>query len=165
LAGGQEVDPEHYKQLATVQFHSKALSEAKRNYSRAGELLRDYRYKPNVSEAEVKDISERHLYVIGEQPQWEGAFILMQYALRSWPGDDIHKSLNVNWAAAAGLMSDSSEGNRRAMELLRDLGHLSNGFFHPQTVTHLLELTPNLPRKLQPEWVRFSLHYNAFHNK
>ena len=164
-AGHHDIDPEHYKQLATVQFHGKASSEAKSNYIRAGELLRDYRYRPNVSEAEVRDISERHLHVIGELTQWESAFTLMEYALRNWPGDDIHKALNVNWAAAAGLMSDSTEGNRRAMELLRDQGHLSNGFFHPQTVTELLEITPNLPRKLQPEWVRFSLHYNAFRNK
>src|SRR6185437_3659191 len=102
-AGGQQVDPEHYKQLATVQFHSKALSEAKRNYSRAGTLLREYRYKPNVPEAEVKDISERHVNLIGKQADWERAFTLMEYALRSWSGDDIHKALNVNWAAAAGL--------------------------------------------------------------
>ena len=113
-AGSHQVDPEHYKQLATVQFHGNAMHEATKNYERAGRLLARYKYKPNATVAEVKDISERHLYVADRRSEWEKAFDLMEYALKSWPKDDIHKSLNVNWAAAAGLSSDSPEGNRRA---------------------------------------------------
>ena len=164
-AGSHQVDPEHYKQLATVQFHGNAMSAARKNYKLAGRLLAHYRYKPNATAAEVKDISERHLYVAGPTSNWEEAFDLMEYALKNWPKGDIHKGLNVNWAAAAGLSSDSSEGNRRAMKLLRDKAALSRGYLHPQTVTDLLLMTPELPRKLRPEWARFCLHYNAFRNK
>ena len=164
-AGSYQVDPEHYKQLATVQFHSNAMHEAAKNYERAGRLLAKYKYKPNATPAEAKDISERHLYVAERRSDWEKAFDLMEYALQSWPKDDIHKSLNVNWAAAAGLSSDSPEGNRRAVKLLRDKAQLSRGYLHPQTVTEMLLIAPRLPRKLRPEWARFSLHYNAFRNK
>lgn len=164
-AGSHQIDPEHYKQLATVQFHSEAIKEAQRNYRFAGQLLANYKYKPNATVVEVKDISERHLYVTEHSSDWEKAFDLAEYALTSWPKGDIHKSLNVNWAAAAGLSNDSPEGNRRAMRLLRDKAELSRGYLHPQTVTELLLMTPRLPRKLRPKWARFSLHYNAFRNK
>jgi hypothetical protein len=164
-AGSHQVDPEHYKQLATVHFHGDAIKEAQENFKLAGRLLANYKYKPNATAAEVKDISERHLYVTGRNSDWEKAFGVMEYELKSWPKDDIHKSLNVNWAAAAGLSSDSSEGNRRAIKLLREKGFLSKGYLHPQTVTELLLMTPELPRKLRPEWTRFCLHYNAFRNK
>ena len=164
-AGSHQIDPEHYKQLATVQLHSNEMTKAQENYKLAGQILAKYRYKPNATPAEVKDISERHLYVTDRRSDWEKAFDLMEYAFKNWPKDDIHKSLNVNWAAAAGLSSDSPEGNRHAIELLRDKAELSRGYLHPQTVTELLLITPRLPRKLRPEWVRFSLHYNAFRNK
>jgi hypothetical protein len=164
-AGSYQIDPEHYKQLATVQFHSNAVTEAQKNYKLAGRLLANYKYKPNTTDAEVKDISERHLYVADRSSEWEKAFELMEYALKSWPKGDIHKGLNVNWAAAAGLSSDSSEGNRRAIKLLRDKAAFSRGYLHPQTVTELLLMTPDLPRKLRLEWARFSLHYNAFRNR
>jgi hypothetical protein len=164
-SGFHQIDPEHYKQLATVQFHRNAAEEAQKNYKLAGRLLATYKYKPNATAAEVKDISERHLYVADSGSDWEKAFELMEYALKSWPKGDIHKGLNVNWAAAAGLSSDSSEGNRRAIKLLREKAFLSRGYLHPQTVTELLLMTPELPRKLRPEWTRFCLHYNAFRNK
>jgi hypothetical protein len=164
-AGSHPIDPEHYKQLATVQLHSGTTKEAHKNYQLAGRLLANYRYKPRVTQAEVKDISERHLYVTDRSSDWEKSFELMEYALKSWPKDDIHKSLNVNWAAAAGLSSDSPEGNRSAIKLLRDKAELSRGYLHPQTVTELLLMTPELPRKLRPEWARYCLHYNAFRNK
>jgi hypothetical protein len=164
-AGSHAIDPEHYKQLATVQFHGHAMNEARENYSLAGRLLAKYKYKPNATAAEVKDIGERHLYVTDSNSDWEKAFDLMEYALTNWPEEDIHKGLNVNWAAAAGLISDSPEGNRRAIKLLRDKAELSRGYLHPQTVTDLLLMTPELPRQLRAEWARFSLHYNAFRNK
>jgi hypothetical protein len=164
-AGCHQIDPEHYKQLATVQFHGNAIKEAQKNYRLAGQILANYKYKPIATAAEVKDISERHLYVTEHSSDWEKAFDLAEYALKSWPKGDIHKSLNVNWAAAAGLSTDSPEGNRRAISLLRDKADLSRGYLHPQTVTELLLMTPHLPRKLRPQWTRFSLHYNAFRNK
>ncbi|HZU31277.1 MAG TPA: hypothetical protein VFB79_09190 [Candidatus Angelobacter sp.] len=164
-AGSHPIDPEHYKQLATVQLHSNAVKEAHKNYQLAGRLLANYKYKPNATAAEIKDISERHLYITDSSSDWEKAFNLMEYALKSWPKDDIHKGLNVNWAAAAGLSSDSPEGNRSAIKLLRDKTDLSRGYLHPQTVTELLLMTPELPRQLRPEWARFCLHYNAFRNK
>lgn len=164
-AGSYQIDPEHYKQLATVQFHGDAIKEAQKNYRLAGQFLANYKYKPNATAAEVKDISERHLYVTEHSSDWEKAFDLAEYALKNWPKGDIHKSLNVNWAAAAGLSSDSPEGNRRAISLLRDKADLSRGYLHPQTVTELLLMTTHLPRKLRPPWARFSLHYNAFRNK
>jgi hypothetical protein len=95
-AGSHQVDPEHYKQLATVQFHGNAMHEATKNYERAGRSLAKYKYKPRITTAEVKDISERHLYVAGRTSNWEKAIDLMEYALKNWPKGDIHKSLNVN---------------------------------------------------------------------
>ncbi|MFL6388874.1 MAG: hypothetical protein ACJ71U_15435 [Terriglobales bacterium] len=119
------------------------MKEAQKNYKLAGRLLANYKYKPNATAAEVKDISERHLYVADRSSNWEKAFDLMEYALKTWPKDDIHKSLNVNWAAASGLSSDSSEGNRQAIKLLRDNAELSRGYLHPQTVTEMLLMTRN----------------------
>src|SRR4029077_19234923 len=102
-AGSHAIDPEHYKQLGTIQFHSGAMTEARKNYQMAGDLLGDYR--TGVTEAAVRDIGERHVYLVDERPNWEEAFDLMKWSLRHWPEDDIHQALNVNWAAAAALIS------------------------------------------------------------
>jgi hypothetical protein len=163
-AGSYQVDPEHYKQLATVQFHAGAMDKAESNYRLAGKLLSGYRHKPNITAAEIKDIGERHLNVIGKL-DWEKAFELKEFALRNWPQDDIHKALNVNWAAAAALMTDSPEANKTAIDLLHAQGKLSKGYLHPETIAELLLMTPELPRSARSEWVKFSLHYNAFRNK
>ncbi len=163
LAGSHMVDPEHHKQLATVQFHGGAILEATKNYKLAGSLLASF--NPSATKAEVKDIGQRHLNLIGRHLNWERAFELMEFALENFPKDDIHKALNVNWAAAAGLMTDSSEANKKAIDLLYHLGHLSKGYQHPETVTELLLMAAELPQAIRPEWVRFSLHYNAFRNK
>ena len=163
-AGSHQVDPEHYKQLATVQFHTGDVDQAETNYRLAGKLLSSYRYKPNITAAEVKDIGERHLNLIGKV-DWGKAFELQEFALHNWPSDDIHKALNVNWAAAAALMTDSPEANKAAIDLLNEQGNLSRGYLHPETVTELLLMTPTLPRSVRPEWAKFSLHYNAFRNK
>lgn len=163
-AGSYQVDPEHYKQLATVQLHQGAMDQAERNYVRAGKLLSGYRHKPNVTAAEVKDIGERHLNLLGKL-NWEKAFELKEFALHAWPSDDIHKALNVNWAAAVALMTDSPEATKAAIDLLHQKASLSRGYLHPETVTELLLMTPKLPRSLRSEWAKFSLHYNAFRNK
>jgi hypothetical protein len=162
-AGSHKLDPEHFKQLGNVQFHMNALDEAAKSFAAAGLLLPGYDPTPTV--AQVKDIGERHLNLIGDHLDWERSFELMDFSLKAWPKDDIHKSLNVNWAAAAGLMTDYPEANKKAIDLLKCQGHLSKGYLHPETVTELLLMTPELPKAIWPKWVRFSLHYNAFRNK
>jgi hypothetical protein len=163
-SGSHQIDPEAYKQLATVQFHSGAMDKAQSNYKLAGSLLSNYRHKARITTAEVKDIGERHLNLIGKV-DWEKAFELTDFAMHNWPSGDIHKALNVNWAAAAALMTDSPEANKAAIDLLHEKGHLSRGYLHPETVTELLLMTPELPRPIRADWTRFSLHYNAFRNK
>lgn len=162
VAGSYQVDPEHHKQLATVQFHTNALNEAKENYKLAGSLLPTYKHGLEATVAQVRDISERPLNLL--RADWEEAFGLAEFALKNYSGHDIHKALNVNWAAAAGLMTDSPESNIRALALLRVHKGLTKGYLHPETVTELLEMTPNLPKGTRPDWVKFSLHYNACRN-
>jgi tetratricopeptide (TPR) repeat protein len=162
-SGSHKLDPEYFKQLGNIQFHENAPDSASKNFREAARLLPDYERTPTV--AQIKDIGERHLNLIGDRPNWERSLELMEYALASWPKDDIHKSLNVNWTAAAGLMTDSHEANKKAIDLLHSYGYLSKGYQHPATVTRLLLMTPELPKGIRGEWVRFSLHYNAYRNK
>lgn len=162
-AGSLPIDPESYKQLGNIQLHKNFLDSAAKNFAKAGSLLGSF--EPRSTLAHIKDIGERHLNLAAKTVKWENSFELMEFALRSWPKDDIHKALNVNWAAAAGFMTDSDEANKRAFDLLHIKGHLSKGYQHPETVTKLLLMTPELPRALRPAWAQFSLHYNAFRNK
>jgi hypothetical protein len=73
--------------------------------------------------------------------------------------------MNVNWAAATAYVTDSREAHRKAKRLLHTKSHLTAGYGHQATVTHLLNLTPRLPKHLRKEWVFFSLYYNACRNK
>jgi len=160
---GLGVDPEYHRQLATVAARRGDEDAAIKNYELARDLLPIY--KPSAPTHEVRDVGERSLNLMGRQVKWEAAFELKDEARRSYPAYDIHHAINVNWAAAAGLSSDSPEAQNRAVKLLEDEGHLSDGFAHPATVTFLLKMTPALPAKLRRNWARFASSYNAFRNR
>jgi len=157
------IDPEYLRQLAMVQIKRKNIDQAVINLRKAGELLPEY--QKNATDAQVRDISERFLNFFGEKPDWEAAFELKDYALKNWPEYDIHRAINVNWAASVALSTDSPEAHQKAEELLKAYGHLSKGFLHQETRTFLLKLTPELPKELWADWVQFCLNYNAFRNK
>ncbi len=158
------VDPEYNRQLGVVQFSQGNREAATQNFERAGNLLPIY--TPTATEAHYRDVGERFLnYVGNDEPDWEEAFTLMEYAMKAWPEGDLHKASNVNWAAGAALSIDSPEANKKALELLRNRSSLANGYYHQETVAQLLLLTPHVPKEFRKEWVWFSFHHSAFRNK
>lgn len=160
---GLGVDPEYYRQLAVSHARRGDDNLAIPNFRRAGELLPIY--KPSAPAHEVRDVSQRFLNLMGPKVNWEAAFETKDAARRDYPAYDIHHGINVNWAAAAGLSTDSPEAVDRSLRLLEDEGHLTDGYAHPATVTLLLKMTPHLRVDLRRSWIRFATEYNAFRNR
>jgi hypothetical protein len=70
----------------------------------------------------------------------------------------------VNWAAAVGLLLETSPVTYEAIDRLLPVSANDLQFGHQATVTELLRLTPdlNLTGKRLNRWVRFLLYENAF---
>lgn len=161
-ATGPLVDPEHYRQLAVVQFMDNP-DEARKNLSLAGKLLPIF--KPQASRAEVRDIGERFLKFVTNDIDWGESFNLFEYAIGNWPQGDLHVASNMNWAVGKALCTDSREAQAAALKLLEKHGSLSKGYLHQETVTELLPMASSLPLRLRRQWIWFAFHYNASRNK
>jgi hypothetical protein len=96
---------------------------------------------------------------------WDGSLQLLDFMLKTLDPGDIQISMNVNWAAACGFSIDSPRANLSAIELLNRHRGASVGFGHQATVAWLLSLTPGLPKKIRPTWVRRALYENTFRDR
>lgn len=156
-------DPEYLRQLASTQRHTGTISEARKNLTLAAQVLPDY--EPDTTTAAVKDMGDRVLHVIADTPEWDESRALMHVALQSWPVYDSHRASNVNWTAACGLLTDSPDAQREALQFLETYRHVSDGFGLQSSTRYLLSLTPRVPDQLRHDWVLFALSYNAYRNK
>jgi hypothetical protein len=113
---------------------------------------------------EILNIGTRQMNLVGKV-NWDGALALLDYMEKTLAPGEIHISMNVNWAAACGFSTDSPTANQAACELLDRHRAASVGFGHQATVAWLLGITPALPAKIRPDWVRHALYENTFKDR
>ena len=156
--------PEYFHQLATAAFQIGEDDSVPDNLATAANRLRDIKDdgKPRA-EHEIRDIGQRALYLV--RGDWYGSAELLDYALKHYPADDIHISLNVAWTAACGLSKDDSQIANQAIGLLDRYRESAAGYGRQVSMFRLLKLTPRLPKVLRRDWVRHSLYANAFADK
>ena len=161
-AGGKDVRPEYYHQLATIVFQTRKEDDSARKfYEQAmSRLARIADYDRPKGQHEIWDIGRRHTNLL-EPLDWDGAQELLEFALAQYPSGDIHHAINVNWTAACGYSTDSDKAHTRATEILNEHRMIADGFGHQATTYRLLRLTQNLEMALRPDWVRYVLYENA----
>ena len=82
-----------------------------------------------------------------------------------FPPGHIQVAMNLNWTAAAGLATDSSAVQSRALDLLETHASAVEGYGHQATIHRLLKVTPDLRPGLRPFWARRVLYANAFRDR
>jgi len=155
---------EYFRQRGAVAFQSgpEADDEACRNFASAMAILAEtVEYGRLKERYEVLNIGTRQMNLVGKV-NCEGALELVDYMVKTLPPGEIHISMNVNWAAACGFSTDSPRQNQAASELLGHYRDASVGFGHQATVAWLLGVTPALPPRIRPLWVRRALYENTF---
>lgn len=162
-----QFDPEWLRQMASLERASGNIPAARTLLNEAGTALSDYKSELNAppTEAGVRDMRDRVLYLIEDVPNWEKSCELLDFAFCAWPEYDSHLPSNVNYTAACGLMTDSHAVNLAALDLLEKHGKTSSGFGRQSTATFLLRLTLDIPKKYRRDWILFALSYNAYANK
>jgi hypothetical protein len=163
----QPLGGEYFRQRGAVAFQSggEADEEARRNFQSAMTVLAEtIEYGQLKEQYEVLNIGTRQMNLLGKV-NWEGAMELADYMIHTLPPGEIHISMNVNWAAACGLSTDSPRANLAAAELLDQYRAASVGFGHQATVAWLLSLSPALPRQIRAAWVRRALYENTFKDR
>jgi hypothetical protein len=160
---GRHPDPEYLRQLASIQRNQGDFCEARKNLSKAAEILPHY--QPGISEVAVRDMGDRVLFAIAQTPKWDDSQELLQLALQQWPDYDHHRGSNVIWTVACGLLTDSPSVQQEALQLLEKHQNVTEGFALQSTGAYLLSLTPRIPEELRRDWVLFALSYNAYRNE
>jgi hypothetical protein len=158
------VRPEYHHQLGILAFQANqpeadriARDELKRAGTRLAETVD---YGRERERHEVRDIGERHLYLM--DLNWERSREFLNEQLRHYPEGDIHVGLNVMTAAACGLGVNDSRAETEALDLLDRHQSDARGYLRLQTGFELLRVTPRLPQRVRPAWIRFALYENAF---
>lgn len=163
-AANVPIDPEIFRQRASISLRHGDLEEAIRMYGEAFESFPEHREYLGYGQENYAryDVGVRPLAAI--QGDLEAAEHNLEVA-NDWPEGDIHRAINLNWAVAAAFRTHSPEAEQRAHELLTQAYVAGFGFGHQMTITRLLELTPRVRQDIRDEWVLFALRYNAYRKK
>jgi hypothetical protein len=159
---GAALGGEYFRQRGVVAFQFRDDEEARRNFSLAMVVLADtVEYGRLKARHEVLNIGTRQMNLLAPVDV-DGSFELLDYMQKTLPPADIHISMNVNWAVACAFSTDSPTAHQNGIRVLDQYRQASVGFGHQATVALLLGLTPALPEKIRPEWVRYALYQNTF---
>ncbi len=159
--------PEYHHQLGILAFqanHPDADRIARDELKQAGDRLAetvDHGQEPKRHE--VRDIGERYLHLL--DLNWERSRQFLKEQLQHYRDGDIHVGLNVMSSAACGLGVNDSQAETEALELLDKHQPDALGYLRLQTGFELLRVTPRLPQRIRPAWVRFALFENAFDSR
>jgi len=158
------VDPELYRQRAFIFFEQGKNEEAERLFKTAFQVFPAHREFLGFGPGEhaQHDVGLRPLAVLSGD--FENALENLDIA-SAWPAGDIHHAINLNWAIATALLSDSPEAKRFAEENISRATLESRGFGHQATIIRLLAMTPRIPKEHRSDWIRFALNYNAYRNR
>lgn len=96
---------------------------------------------------------------------WESAVRQFEYLHSILPENHILIPMNLNWAIACAFRTGSSNAWQTAQRLLDRHRGAGIGYGHQATILRLLSITPYLPSRLHPAWVRRALFENAFRHR
>jgi tetratricopeptide (TPR) repeat protein len=152
---------EHFRQRGSALFNLGDEEGARKYFEQAMERARVKNEARDENHVEM--IGKRFLNVLGKFPNWDGAQELLKKVERTFGKKSLEYVINLNYAAAAGLLTGDFKIERDAVELLRSNNELVLPFGRQATVSKLLLITPDL-KITDPErrrWIKQALRANA----
>jgi hypothetical protein len=155
---------EHFRQKGSALFHLGHEDDARKCFLEAMQRARDKQEARDENHVEM--IGGRFLNLLGPSPNWDGAQQLLLKVGQTFGKASLEYRINVNYTAAAGLLTDDDRIRHDALDLLLGNAPLVQFFGRQATVTKLLSITPEL--KLSPEqnrrFITQALRANALRN-
>lgn len=156
-ASGEELGSDHYRQRGVIQFLLGADVAARSAFLEATIAMQ----RKDEAKRDVDLLMTSKRYLAWLKPDWEAGLEVVYSAERVYPERSLHRIVAATSAAAAGLLTDSQDAARQALETLESTEREAEGFEHQRTRIALLRLTPELPKDVRPGWVRVALYENA----
>ena len=154
------IGSDHYRQRGVALFQLREDERAVGAFQKATEAME------NLNEATVPAqllmTGARHISLL--KSKWDDAQEVLDVARSSFGIGSLEASMALHWAAAGGLLTDSTAVAQSSLELLRSGAPPAPQFGHQVTIRKLLALTPDLglDERLRRAWVRRTLYENAF---
>jgi len=141
-AAGNPRGSEHFRQHGSALFNLGHEDDARKSFLQAMQKAREKNEARDENHVEM--IGKRHLNLIGKNPNWDGAQQLLVRVKSTFGKPSLEYAINVNYTAAAGLLTGDSTIEQDALSLLLDNAPLIDPFGRQATVTKLLSITPDL---------------------
>jgi tetratricopeptide (TPR) repeat protein len=155
---------EHFRQRGSAYFHLGYEDEARANFLKAIQKAREKGEARDENHALM--IGNRFLNLLGKTPNWDGAQELLSKVSDTFGKHSLEYAINVNYASAAGFLTNDSTNKQEVLKLLLSNASLIEPFGRQATVLRLLSITPDL--KLAPaeqsRWIKQVLRANALRN-
>lgn len=163
-AAGVVLNSEFYQQSGVALFQTRRDDDAAKDmFRRATETTPDTDVKNKAMT--LRMASDRFLNLMVKPfPRFDDELILLNDARSAYGEDSLESVMCHHWAAACGLSTDSQAANLLALELIEKSSYKVGRFGHQATISKLLPIALELPRRLRPSWIRFALYQNAFRN-
>ena len=160
LAAGLLLNSENYQQRGVALFQSGDDDEAAKMFEKA--KLAAAEIDVNASPLRQKMTSDRYLNLIkGPLLKIEEELQLVEEARAAYGSDSLEAIMCAHWAAACGILSDSTSAHIRSLELIEENQSKILRFGHQATINKLLPISLELPPTQRTSWVRFALYQNA----
>jgi hypothetical protein len=160
-AAGNPRGSEHYRQRGSALWNLGYEEEARKSFFTAMQKAQE---KDEArDENHVKMIGGRFLNLLGKSPDWEGAQELLQEVRHTFGPNSLEYAININYTAAAGLLTIDPHISKDAADLLINNSHIIEPFGRQDTVRKLLSITQELD--LNPfqrkRWIKQALRSNG----
>jgi hypothetical protein len=152
---------EHFRQRGSALFNLGYEDDAKKYFLLAMQKAREKNEARDENHVEM--IGKRSLNLLGKQPDFDGAQELLSKVEQTFGKHSLEYAINVNYTAAAGLLTGDLKAAQESQRLLSSNAYLIDPFGRQATVTKLLSITPDLKlsETYKRRWIRQALRANA----
>jgi hypothetical protein len=152
---------EHFRQRGSALSHLGFEDDAKKYFLLAMQKAREKNEARDENHVEM--IGKRSLNLLGKQPDFDGAQELLSKVEATFGKHSLEYAINVNYTAAAGLLTADPKIAQESQRLLSSNAYLVDPFGRQTTVTKLLCITPELglSDSYKRRWIRQALRANA----
>jgi hypothetical protein len=165
-AAGARPGSEYHRQLGTIYFLDRNRSHddlASNTFVKAAEMMLELGEAKNP--AQVLMVGTRTQMLLDRD--WDRGQELVAETSTTFPPGSLESSMNIHWAVACGLSTDSRYIEQQALELLEKNRSTARQFGHQATISKLLKITPDQGHSpgTRAARVRRALYENAFRNQ
>jgi tetratricopeptide (TPR) repeat protein len=163
-AAGNPRGSEHFRQRGSALFNLGYEEDARKCLIEAMQRAREKNEARDENHVEM--IGKRFLNLLGKSPDFDSAQGLLSKVESTFGRDSLEYAINVNYTAAAGLLTNDPKIAQGSVDLLRLNAEMIASFGRQATVTKLLSITPDLRLNDAQlgRWIKQALRANALRN-